>query len=518
MFRKLKKRLFLYLLISGILLHLGAVAGAILLPSITGQGLLFLADKAIDRSRLHPYHAAKLKRLLPTSPGYAPLPTFPGPKHWSGQGVTEESLAYPVYTNGRPASSRVGVFIEPLSARQVTVTDAESLRKAINGAKAGDIITLAPGVYHFSGRSIPAGDGGSPNAPVIVRADRPGEVRLEFNMLEGFHVKTPYWVFENLEIKGVCNNHNSCEHAFHVVGEADGIIIRNNQIIDFNAAVKVNSLPTKQGLVFPDHGLIENNTVFNTGPRKTANPVTTLNLNSGNGWVVRANFIADFYKNRGDKTSYGAFMKGNSQNGLFERNLIVCSWRIPREDRTPIALSLGGGGTGNRFCRNQDCSTEHRGGVIRNNIITRCGEDVGIYLNRAAESRIINNIIQGSLGIDVRFATSSAVIVNNILDGRIHKRDQGFALADNNLFTGSFPWYRALCSGCQMENWFRNPRAGDFRRTPAPLPKAVHVDGLTEDFCGSARAPEFFTVGAIGPDVPSGCLPQAVTNAMPRLQ
>lgn len=41
--------------------------------------------------------------------------------------------------------------------------------------------------------------------------------------------------------------------------------------------------------------------------------------------VVEANRISDFEKGGGDTISYAAFLKGNSKDGVFERNLVVCS-------------------------------------------------------------------------------------------------------------------------------------------------------------------------------------------------
>ncbi|MCP4268837.1 MAG: hypothetical protein GY777_25195, partial [Candidatus Brocadiaceae bacterium] len=409
-----KKHLFRYLVITGILFHLGFAAFFLVLPALIEQPQEKIIDKSFEILGIHPYYSTRLKQLLPADPIPEQLPPFPPPSAWPAQGVSLEESKYPSYSKGIPMEAQQGKFEAPANSRIITVSSTQTLIKAMGKATAGDIITIAPGKYRFDGHAIATKGEGLPSNPIIVRASSPGKTILEFNLLEGFHVTKPYWVFENLEIIGVCNNHSRCEHAFHIVGNADNIIIRNNRLVDFNAAIKVNPLKKKQGLIFPDSGLIERNTIYNSSARITANPVTTLNINSGNNWVVRANFIADFYKQKGDNISYGAFMKGNSKNGIFERNLIVCNWKISPENKVPIALSLGGGGTADRFCRSNDCSTEHRGGIIRNNIIARCQNDVGIYLNKAAETQIYNNIIQGSLGIDVRFPSSSAVIINNI--------------------------------------------------------------------------------------------------------
>ncbi|MCP4265755.1 MAG: hypothetical protein GY777_09295, partial [Candidatus Brocadiaceae bacterium] len=129
--------------------------------------------------------------------------------------------------------------------------------------------------------------------------------------------------------------------------------------------------------------------------------------------------------------------------------------------------------------------------------IARCQNDVGIYLNKAAETQIYNNIIQGSLGIDVRFPSSSAVIINNILDGRIKERDGGLIISDNNLITGDCPWSLSLFQNCQMNNWYRNPIAGDFRITRKNLPSGIDVNNLKNDFCGNPRDPNLSIIGPL---------------------
>src|SRR3546814_16902142 len=103
-------------------------------------------------------------------------------------------------------------------------------------ASPGTAIEFAPGTYEFSGRSIEITRPGALSRPIVVRAVTPGEVTLRFSLAEGFHVRAPYWVFENLVIEGACEHDSRCEHAFHVVGSATNTIIRNNRVIEFNSA------------------------------------------------------------------------------------------------------------------------------------------------------------------------------------------------------------------------------------------------------------------------------------------
>src|SRR5262249_50712195 len=153
--------------------------------------------------------------------------------------------------------------------------------------------------------------------------------------------------------------------------------------------------PVGSTMTMPNNGLVEYNEIFDTRGRNTSNPVTKLNIDTGNDWIVRGNYLHDAEKLLDDTTSYVAFMKSGGKRGLYERNLVVCSKLTVGGTR--IGLSFGGGGTGAQFCAPAfdpmvPCSVEHDGGTMRNNIIVNC-TDVGIYLNRGKDSHILYNTL-----------------------------------------------------------------------------------------------------------------------------
>jgi len=229
--------------------------------------------------------------------------------------------------------------------------------------------------------------------PIVVKAESLGDVHLRAGG-EQFVVAHPHWTFENLHIEGACSNDSWCEHAFHIVGNASHTIISNNILREYNAAIKGNGLPDREGggmPYFPNDVIIEGNYFYNSDVRATRNPVTPVDVMGGLRWIVRDNFFADFAKGQGNKVSYAAFLKGNSRDGVFERNLVICEWKHSGGIR--LGLSLGGGGTspGAKTCMQEDCSVWHTDGIMRNNIAMNCTEDVGIYLSRARQSKIYNN-------------------------------------------------------------------------------------------------------------------------------
>ena len=362
--------------------------------------------------------------------------------------------------------------------RTVRIASTRALYDAVAAAEPGDRIVLEPGIYVIDRNSVSLNRPGSAAHPIVITAERMNSAVVRMTGENGFHVRQPYWIVENLEIEGACIRDDTCEHAFHIVGAAHRTIVRHNRIIEFNAPIKGNGVNDKDGWLHPDHVLIESNDIYNSRIRDTANPVTGIDVVSGRGWIVRGNYIADFGKARGNDTSYAAFLKGASADGLFERNLVVC--RQTHSGGQRVGLSFGGGGTNlGKFCSGSKCDREHYNGTMRNNIVLACN-DVGIYLNKAEGSRIFNNMLYDTPGIDVRFGESTSDIRNNILSGAIRLRDGAAGDRRNNVI---------VATPVQFNTWFADPQHANFTLINRNffVDKSEEVPGLEEDFCGNKR-------------------------------
>ncbi len=354
-------------------------------------------------------------------------------------------------------------------AREIMVGSADEAVRAMGDAHAGDVITFLPGRYRFSGKGVVTRGAGRADAPILVRALTPGSVTLELATVEGILVTAPWWRFENLVIEGVGDNDDYCEHAFHVVGGAFHFAAVNNTITNFNAHFKING----DNGSFPDGGLIESNTLTNTRGRRTGNPVTPIDLVAASGWMVRHNIISDFIKEEGDQVSYGGFFKGAGKQNIFESNLVWCEHKLQGRPGQRVGLSLGGGGTGKDYCRDQRCIAEQEGGELRANLIVACS-DVGIYLNSAAASVVNDNTLIDTSGIDVRFASSSANVDGNLVDGGIRTRNGALVRAGDNRTS---PVSYAYLGMHPQRTLLRDPLAADFSwRGTAP---ARDADRLT---------------------------------------
>jgi hypothetical protein len=366
----------------------------------------------------------------------------------------------------------------PAGTRRL-VSSGEELRRAVAAAVPGDVITLLAGTYRLRG-NLPVTRPGSADAPIVVRAEQPGSAIVELDAREGFVVSAPYWRFENLELRGACAAPAACENAFHVGGEAHHFAAVNNRVSDFDAHFKING----QGGHFPDHGLLEGNTISNGAPRDTGQPVTPVDLVAASDWTVRRNLVTDFIKSGGDGISYGMFAKGAGARTLFEQNVVLCEDRLQGYPGSRIGLSFGGGGSGKQYCRDRQCIVEHEQGTMRANLVASCS-DVGIHMNAGARSTIVDNTLVDTGGIEVRFPESSATLDGNLVDGPIRARNGGVLHLGDNLAT---PIAYLYAGRHPQRAPFAAPQDFDFKwREAAPRrqPGQGYVAG--PDLCGSAR-------------------------------
>jgi parallel beta-helix repeat protein len=362
--------------------------------------------------------------------------------------------------------------------RVVLVGTAAEARQAFSTALPGDVITFLPGTYRFDMRAPEAVRPGAPGAPVTVRAIAPGSALIEMNAVEGFLVTAPYWTFENLTIRGVCGDHASCEHAFHVVGNGHSFAALNNTISDFNAHFKING----DGKAFPDRGRIDGNTLTNASVRATSNPVTPIDIVAASGWRIRRNIISDFIKGGGDGISYGAFAKGGGSDNLFEQNAVLCEHKLQGQPGQRVGLSLGGGGTGKDYCRDLRCITEQDRSELRNNLVASCS-DAGIYLNRAAASVLAHNSVIDTAGVQLRSAETSARAEGNLVDGAFDVRGGALLTGADNLDT---PLAYAYAGYHPQRRLFASSAAFDFT-WDGGAPRRADAGGPERDLCGSVR-------------------------------
>jgi hypothetical protein len=381
--------------------------------------------------------------------------------------------AAPSSTVGYEAGGRPRAIGAPTGdgpAPTVTVNNVDALNTAFADAVAGQVIELAPGRYAVT-QTLRTSRAGLPERPIVVRAAKPGTVELVVTAQVGVAVTQPFWVFANLGLRGACPKDDDCEHAFHVVGAARGTAIVNNRIADFNAHVKVNGVDG----AWPDDGLLQFNTLANTKPRNTALPVNSIDLVGANGWQVLDNDIERIVKEGGDRVAYGLCVKGGGASTRIERNLVVCTPERLSQPGLRVGISLGCGTTGQRFCRDGRCETELSDSVVANNVIAHCN-DFGIDLHRVRGVQVAHNTLVNTEGIDARHASTRAVAVGNLIEGRVRARDGAVVEEHDNLLIGS------------LDALLNAPHALDLRWLEAS-DRSRPTPETGRDFCGRTRPP-----------------------------
>jgi len=311
--------------------------------------------------------------------------------------------APPLDVAGLPAWTPPAAAPRTITRRPANVAE---LREALKQARPGEVIELQAG-DHVLNRPLYAGGPGLPDAPIVLRG-APG-ARLLSETTEAFKLNRPWWVIEHLEMTGHCARPAACEHALHIVGAAQHVVLTGLQLRDFNAAIKVNG----EGGVWPDHGLLSHSLLRNTAPRPGSAPATPFDLVGASFWRVEDSRIWGVAKAGGNGIAYAAFMKGGGQGGRFERNLVVCAPDAAFAGAgAQVGLSFGGGKTDPRLLRDQQTRLEHIQGLAEGNAVLNCN-DTALDVNDSAGIVLRGNVLLGSGGVMVRGVGANAEYVGN---------------------------------------------------------------------------------------------------------
>jgi hypothetical protein len=323
---------------------------------------------------------------------------------------------------------------------QKVVNNVVELKEAIATAIPGDVIMLADGEYEFEGKALNLGNPKyllQSDLPIVITSLNFRKSKIRVNSSVGFKITYKNWIISDIVFEGVCDSDARCEHAIHIVGDADNLQILGNDFVNFNAAIKSNGIDAAgdSERLFPDFVFIQSNRFYNQWPRETTAPVTPIDVVGGEFWTVANNFIADFSRNNGRKSNYtyGAFLKGDSKHGIFNSNFVACAWQVPYFSALDqrVGISFGGGGTGDQFCASGLCEQEHKDGLISDNVIVNCTQSASIYVNDSKHVEIANNVLIGSAGIEIS-RSSDISVKGNSINGKLRKRNESTLVVEHS--------------------------------------------------------------------------------------
>jgi hypothetical protein len=193
-------------------------------------------------------------------------------------------------------------------------------------------------------------------------------------------------------------------------------------------------------------------------------------------WVIRDNRFLRIRGPREKRWSAGPAILawGNSEGTIVERNVIIDCFR-------GIALGLGPGAFSQP--RGGPTQVDHRGGIIRNNVVVNLNSwaDEGIEVNAAPDVRIEFNTVflEGELpwSISIRFPQSSASVRNNLSSRRVISRNGGTLNVEGNVADAE-------------RSWFVDAAAGNLRlleTATRAIDAGVPVSEVADDFDGLPR-------------------------------
>jgi hypothetical protein len=356
-------------------------------------------------------------------------------------------------TNAQPPQAVVQVSTEP------------QLQSAMSALTSNTTLVLAPGTYRLT-RTL--WFNGALSGVVIRGAtgNRDDVVLQGPGMTNGNYGGTPYGIWTGNGVEAIVIADVTIRDFYH-----HGIIfnagtqnprVTNVRILDIGTQfIKANP----DGPTGVNRGIVERSVIeYSTrAPSSYTNGVDVL---AGQHWIIRGNVFRNIVSPPGTLAGPSVLMWSGAGHTVTEANLFLNCAR-------GVAYGLV----------DRPGGSDHAGGVIRNNMIVRTASqpgDTGISVADSPGTQVLNNTIylSGTYGaaIEYRFpGTSGVLLVNNLHDGTILRRDGASGTEQRNL--------RATSAT------FVNAAAGDLHLVPgaSAIDAGVNLAAVPSDFDGHSR-------------------------------
>ena len=363
------------------------------------------------------------------------------------------------------------------SARNLPVTDAAQLQRAVEEAKPGDTILIAPGRYAMR-LIFTAQNSGTENAPVVLRPrDGAGSVVID-SRETGADMTVKFTGASHIQLEGLDITGGGYHGVFFTEG-AHHILLLKNRIYDNFTVQPLNSHAEVKGSGPRDNRprriTLADNEIFHTTHPPGGN-FQGIDCNFCDDFRIVENYIHDI--RNPSETRHSRFdrgsciqMKSASTSVVIERNRIA---------NCHIGVVYGGEGR---------ASPEHIGGIVRNNIITGAAE-FGVAIVNVSGGKVMHNTFYGNRQSIAVFRDSrnpdsrnDVIVANNLLDTPLHQDN-----AQDSIRRQANP----VVAPGDGAGVFRDPGAGDFRLFPgasAFIDAGVYTgnDEVQEDFAGTRR-------------------------------
>lgn len=374
------------------------------------------------------------------------------------------SLSGPAFSNPLRENCVAAPELPISDTNVVNVDNVRSLYRAVNNAAENTTIVVRPGTYRLTAPISITTDnltvrGLDTRCDQVVLIGQGMDNQNHKGVRFGFWVNAKNTTIANLTIAEVYN------HPIQINGDAESPRIYNVRMLNAGQQfVKSNPQPSGQGVNF---GVVEYSVMaYTDGPPKTNHEgsgtgyTNGVDVHGGRAWRIRNNRFINFHTPDGSDHLWNAaiLMWRGASDTVAEKNLFV------NVDRA-IAYGLG------------DRGGDHRGGVIRNNLIVmtpglysvtrRWAADAAILVWDSPGTLVLHNTIVTNrntpFAIESRFNNAGVVIKNNLTDAPIvHSpnkiareackftrlcRDYTLAFAKDNELEAEAAWFVDLKNG-----------------------------------------------------------------------
>ncbi len=379
--------------------------------------------------------------------------------------------------------SKTAPPLPPPTGPVISVSTVAELESAVANLVSGTTIMVEPGTYKltrvlvFDAVDSVAIRGATGNRADVVLA---GRGMSDLSGKDTVPILIAVWNVTDMLIADMTLT-GAWYHNVHMAGSAGPLRARMYNVHSLDCGeqhLKVN--PGSNPTAFPDSGLVEY-CRFEFSDRAKHWYTNGVDVLDGAGWIIRD---CEFVRIRGPVgvlAGSAVLFWHNSMGTIVERSLFYeCDFGVT------FGLNSGVGASK----RDPDSQWDHRGGIIRNNVIYRAltSGDVGISVNTAKDSAIYHNtvILNRTFGwtIEYRWDNSNGVIAYNLTDGAIMRRNDASAELTGNITVAE-------------KSWFAGADSVDFHLLPdsPPVDVAGALEWVTVDFDGQARP------GGAAPDV-----------------
>ncbi len=362
------------------------------------------------------------------------------------------------------------------SGAVVNVSTEKELQTAVRRLAPNTTIVLAPGTYRLTKTLAIAG----PLSNVALRGatENADDVVLQGNGMSSANTAgaadgvATQGAVSGLTIANLTMRDFSAHAVVYNAG-AQRPLVHNLHLVDVGGQF-IKSNPDGAGGGVND-GVIEYSVIEYSTTGKSAN-LKGVEIQSGANWAIRHNLFRNIVAPASELAGPALLVWKSSSNTLTEGNRFLnCS--------TAIAYGQVDG-----------ADRDHRGGIIRNNIVYRSAAQaggVGISAANSPDTRVLNNTVYLSgtyaTPIEYRFAGSTGVaLTNNLVDGFIWARDGATGAELNNL-------------GGATDGMFVNAPAGDLHLAAAAtsaIDHGIDVADVIDDWDGQPRPTGSADIGA----------------------